>query len=104
MEDETKDGRHCRTVAIAVTSEHHVIRELIVHGVALCVAAGIAAIILYRYYWFFVANTEGASVAFEAYLASCFVVGGVGPAITWLFFWLRGNHIRRGRPTSNLVK
>jgi hypothetical protein len=73
-----------------MTSEHHVIRELVVHGVALCVAAGIAAIILYRYYWFFVANTESASIAFEAYLASCFVMGGVGPVITWVFFWLRG--------------
>jgi hypothetical protein len=82
-------------VAIAVTSEHHVIRELIVHGVALCVAAGIAAIILHRYYWFFVANTESASVAFEAYLGSSFVVGGVGPAITSLLFWLSGNRARR---------
>jgi hypothetical protein len=76
--------------AITVTSEHHHIRELIVHGVAFCVAAGIAAIILSRYYWFFVANTESASIAFEAYLGSCFVLGGIGAAITSLFFWLRG--------------
>jgi hypothetical protein len=79
-----------------MTSEHHVIRELIVHGVALCVATGIAAIVLYRYYWFFVANTESASGAFEAYLGSCFVVGGVGPAVTWLLYWLLGkSHSRR---------
>jgi hypothetical protein len=75
-----------------VTSEHHAIRELVVHGVALCLAAGIAAIILYRYYWFFVANTESSNTAFEAYLASCFVAGGVGPAITSLFFWLCHNY------------
>jgi hypothetical protein len=74
-----------------MTSERHVIRELIVHGVALCVAAGIAAIMLHRYYWFFVANTENAGIAVEAYLASCFVLGGVGPVITALFFWLRRN-------------
>jgi hypothetical protein len=82
-------------VAFAVNPEHHVIRELVVHGVALCAAAGIAAIILYRYYWFFVANTESPSIAFEAYLASCFVMGGVGPMLTSLFFWLRGNYARR---------
>jgi hypothetical protein len=80
-----------------VTSEHHHIWELVIYGVAFCVAAGIAAIILYSYYWFFEKNTETTSIAFEAYLASCFVVGGVGPAITALFFWLRGNPTRRGR-------
>jgi hypothetical protein len=78
-----------------VTSEHHVIRELAVHGAAFCVATGIGAIILYRYYWFFAANTESASAAFEAYLTSCFIAGGVGPAITSLFFLLLGNHNRR---------
>jgi hypothetical protein len=82
-------------VAIVVTSEHRVIRELAVHGAAFCAAAGIGAIILYPYYWFFEANNENASIAFEAYLASCFVVGGVGPALTWLLFWLFGNRGER---------
>jgi hypothetical protein len=87
-----------RNAAIA-TSEHHVIRELAAHGGAFCVAAGIGAIILYLYYWFFEANTENATIALEAYLASCFVVGGAGPTITWMFFWLLGNHFRR-QPSS----
>ena len=83
----------CRNAAI-VTSEHHVIRELAAHGAAFCVAAGIGAIILYPYYWFFEANTENATIALEAYLASCFVVGGVDSVITWLFFWLRRRQTR----------
>lgn len=67
--------------------EHHVhVRELVVHGVAFCIAAVIGAIILHHYYWFFEANTETASAAREAFLGCIVLAGGAGPAITGLFF------------------
>lgn len=73
------------------TSDHHAhVRELVIHGVAFCIAAGVGAIILYRYYWFFEAHTQDASEARNAFLTSVAVIGGVGPALTGLFFWFRG--------------
>jgi len=71
------------------TSDHHVIRELLIHVVAISLAAAIGAVILWRYYSFFEWNTDDAGGARDAFLASVVVVGGVGPAITMLFFWLR---------------
>jgi hypothetical protein len=69
--------------------DHHVIRELLVHGAAFFVAAIAGAVILWRFYWFFQWNTDSPSAAREAFLASVIVVGGVGPGITLAFFWLR---------------
>jgi hypothetical protein len=73
-----------------VTSERHVIRELVVHGIAFCAATGIGAIILYRYYWFVEWNTDNPSAARDAFLTCIVIAGGVGPAITLLFFRLHG--------------
>jgi len=70
-------------------SDHHIIRELLVHGVAFVVAATLSAIVLRHFYWFFEGNTDDPSGAREAFLASVIVVGGLGPAVTMLFFWLR---------------
>jgi hypothetical protein len=67
--------------------ERHIVRELVVHGVAFCVAAVIAAIILYRHYDFLEAHTEDASQARSAFLTCIAVAGGIGPAITMLGFW-----------------
>jgi len=73
------------------TSEHHIhVWELVAHGVAFCIAAGIGATVLYHYYWFLEAHTEDASEARNAFLTSIVVIGGIGPALTGLFFWLRG--------------
>jgi hypothetical protein len=70
-------------------SDHHLIRELIIHGIAFVVAAIIGATILWRFYWFFEWNTDSPSAAREAFLASVVVCGGVGPGITMAFLWLR---------------
>lgn len=73
------------------TAEHHShARELVAHGIAFCVAAGIGAVVLYHYYWFFEANTETTSAARDTFLTCVVIAGGAGPAITGLFFWLRG--------------
>jgi hypothetical protein len=71
-------------------SERHIVRELVVHGVAYLVAAGVGAIIFSRYYWFFERKTGSPSEARDAFLTCIVVAGGVGPAITLLFFWLHG--------------
>ncbi len=71
-----------------VTSERHVIRELVVHGVAFCVAAGVGAIILFHYYGFLERYTGSPSEARDAFLTCTALAGGIGPAITLLFFWL----------------
>jgi hypothetical protein len=76
-------------------SERH-IRELIVHGIAFCLAAAIGAIILSRYYAIFEHDTDSAAGAREAYLMCAFIVGGVGPAITSLIFVLH-RLVRRQR-------
>jgi hypothetical protein len=70
-------------------SDHHLIRELIIHGIAFVVAAIIGATILWCFYWFFEWNTDSPSAAREAFLASVVVCGGVGPGITMAFLWLR---------------
>jgi hypothetical protein len=72
-----------------VGSERHIVRELVVHGIAYCVAAGVGAIISYRYYWFFERETGSPSEARDAFLTCIAVVGSVGPATTLLCFWLR---------------
>jgi hypothetical protein len=72
------------------------VRELVVHGVAFCVAAGIGAIILHRYYWAFERDTNSASEARGGFLTAVVIAGGIGPALTVLFFWLR-NMIHRPR-------
>jgi phosphoglycerol transferase MdoB-like AlkP superfamily enzyme len=77
-------------------SDHHVIHELVVHGIAFFLAAILGAIVLWRFYWFFEWNTDSPSAAREAFLASVVVVGGVGPAITLGLFWLR-TRMRRSR-------
>jgi hypothetical protein len=71
-----------------VVSERHIVQELAIHGVAFCVAAGIAAIILYRNYGFLEAHTEDANQARSAFLTCIIVAGGIGPATTMLVFWL----------------
>jgi hypothetical protein len=70
-------------------SDHHLIRELIIHGIAFVVAAIIGAVVLWRFYWFFEWNTDSPSAAREAFLASVVVCGGVGPGVTMAFLWLR---------------
>jgi hypothetical protein len=70
--------------------DHHIIRELLIHGAAFLVAAAIGAVVLWRFYWLFEQNTEDPAVARQAFLASVFLVGGIGPAITMLFLWVRG--------------
>jgi hypothetical protein len=70
------------------TSEHHIIRELIVHGIAYCGAAGVGAIILSRYYWLFERYTGSPSEARDAFLTCIVIAGAIGPAITALLFWL----------------
>jgi uncharacterized membrane protein len=77
-------------------SDHHVIRELLIHGVAFCVVAAIGAAILWHFYWFFEQNTESPEAAREAFLAAIVIVGGVGPAITMLFRWV--GRLTRRRP------
>jgi uncharacterized membrane protein len=69
--------------------DHHVIRELLIHGVAFLVAAIAGAVILRRFYWFFEWNTDSPSAAREAFLASVVVIGGIGPGITMVILWLR---------------
>jgi hypothetical protein len=71
-------------------SDHHVIRELLVHGMAFCMAAAAGLIILRHFYWFFEHNTETPSAAREAFLASVVVIGGIGPAVSMMFLWCRG--------------
>jgi hypothetical protein len=78
------------------TSDHHIIRELVIHGVAYLCAATAGAIILGRFYWFFVWNTESPGAARQAFLASIVVVGGIGPAIAAALIWLCAR-IRRPR-------
>jgi hypothetical protein len=71
------------------TSDHHAIRELLIHAVAFLLAAAVGAVILWHYYWFLEWNTDDAAGAHDAFLASVGIVGGFGPVITMLFFWLR---------------
>jgi hypothetical protein len=75
--------------------DNHVIRELLIHGVALCLAAAAGSIILWHFYWFFEWNTDSSGAARDAFLASVVVIGGVGPAITTMFLWLCGIIRRR---------
>jgi hypothetical protein len=73
-----------------VISERHIVRELIVHGIAFCIAAGSAAIILYRNYGFLEAHTDDAGSVRDAFLTCIIVAGGIGPAVTLLVFWVLG--------------
>jgi hypothetical protein len=70
------------------STDHHIIRELLTHGVAFLLAAATGAVILHRFYWFFEWNTESPSAAREAFLASLVVLGGIGQAITLVSVWL----------------
>jgi hypothetical protein len=72
-------------------SERNHFQELVAHGIAFCVSAGVGAIILLHYYWFFERSTDSPSAARDAFLTCVFVTGGVGPTITALFFWLRSS-------------
>ena len=69
------------------TSERHIIRELVIHGVAYCVAAGLGAIIFARHYWLFEQYTGNPSEAQDAFLTCAVVAGSIGPATTLLLFW-----------------
>jgi hypothetical protein len=71
------------------TSEHHAIRELAIHGVMFCVAAGIGAIILYQYYWVFERYTGSPGEARDAFLTCIVIAGPTGTAMTLLFSWHR---------------
>jgi uncharacterized membrane protein len=72
------------------TSDHHVIRELLIHGMAFCLAAAVGSIVLRHFYWFFEWNTDSPSAARDAFLASVVVIGGVGPGITAMFLLVCG--------------
>lgn len=71
-----------------MVSERQIIRELIVHGIAFCVAAAIGAAVLYRYYAIFEHDTDSASDAREAYLMCIVIAGGIGPAVMLMVYWL----------------
>jgi hypothetical protein len=71
-----------------VLSERHIVWELIVHGIAFCIAAAIGAAILYRYYTILEHDTDSASPAREAFFTCVVIAGGVGPAITLTVFWV----------------
>jgi hypothetical protein len=79
-----------------VVSERHIVWELIVHGIAFCIAAAIGAAILSRYYAILEHDTDSASAAREAFVTCVVIAGGVGPAITLTAFWL-ARAIRRHR-------
>jgi hypothetical protein len=70
------------------SAQRQVVRELILHAVAFCVAAGIGAIVLSRYYGIFEHDTDSPSAARDAYLSAVAITGGVGPAIILLLLWL----------------
>jgi hypothetical protein len=70
------------------TSDRHIIRELVVYGVAYLCAAIVGVIILGRFYWFFEWNTDSPGAARQAFLASVVVVGGMGPAIAAALIWI----------------
>jgi hypothetical protein len=72
----------------AEASRRSVLIELAAHAVAFCVAAGIAAIVLCRYYAIFEHDTDTASAARDAFLTAVFIAGSAGPAVTLLLFWL----------------
>jgi hypothetical protein len=71
-------------------SDHHVVRELLIHGVAFILAAIAGAVILWRFYWFFQGATETPREALEAFLGSIFIIGCGGPAVSVPCLWLRG--------------
>jgi hypothetical protein len=71
-----------------VVLERHFAREMIVHGVAFCVAAAIGAAILLRYYAIFEHDTDSVGAAREAFLMAVGITGGIGPAVTLTAFWL----------------
>ena len=74
---------------MATSDNHHVhVRELVAHGIAFCVAAGVAAVVLYRHYGFLEAYTGDASEARNAFLTCIIVAGGIGPAVTLSAFWV----------------
>lgn len=70
-------------------SERRHFQELVTHGIAFCISAGVGAIILLHYYVFFERITDNPASARDAFLTCVFVTGGAGPTITALFFWLR---------------
>ena len=74
--------------ATELISERHIVRELILHGIAFCVAAAIGAVILARFYAIFEHDTNSAGEAREAYLMCVVIAGGVGPATKLTGYWL----------------
>jgi hypothetical protein len=62
--------------------------QIAAHGVAFCVAAGIGAFLIYPLHPVVEAETETANEAFGAFLTCVVTIGGVGPAITLVLFWL----------------
>lgn len=81
-------------------SERHIVRELIIHGIAFCVAAAIGAAIVYRYYAILEHDTDSASAAREAFFTCVVIAGGMGPAITLTAFWLVRAVARARRPVN----
>jgi hypothetical protein len=71
-----------------MASERAIVRELIVHGIAFCVAAATGAAVLYRYYPILEHDTDSASAAREAFLTCVVIAGGIGPGVTLTAFWL----------------
>ena len=71
-----------------VFTRHSVLIELAAHAMAFCVAAGIGAIVVSRYYAIFEHDTDSASAARDAFLTAVVITGGAGPAVTLLIFWL----------------
>ena len=72
--------------------------QIATHGVAFCIAAGVGAFLVYPLYPVFEAQTETANEAFGAFLTCVVTIGGIGPAITLVVFWLLGlvRRIRSG--------
>ena len=80
---------------LGAPSQRSVVVELVVHAVAFCVAAGIGAILLSRYYAIFEHDTDSPSAARDAFLTAVVITGGTGPAVALLIFWLGRLIIRR---------
>jgi hypothetical protein len=100
--EEEPERRSFNPAMTRLRSSNHHIRELLIHTAAFFLAAAAGAVILGHYYWFFEWNTDDASGARDAFLASVVVVGGFGPAITMLFLWV-SRMMRRGKVSNRHV-
>jgi hypothetical protein len=81
-------------------ADHLLWWQIVAHGVAFCAAFAIGAIIFYPYYPIFREETDTAGEAFGAFLTCCVIIGGMGPMITLMFFWMLRLATRRRSAAS----